>query len=490
MERFCLQFDSVRRAVTIFMLLSGCSALFAQNPFNSPKTYFAGIDPRFVTSGDMNADGYKDLLVADRSSNSIAVMMNNGEGSFPIPHFYAVGNYPATIAVADFNSDGYPDVAVANHESQNMSVLFNQGDGTLSQPVNIFLGNNPWGVAAGDLDGDGDADLAVSVTVSVTGDDYIAVFLNDGSGNFSVAAYANTSDGPGTIYLRDIDGDKDLDIVVTRNFIFQVYINLGYLTTFLNDGSGHFTFAQDFAIGSSAQNALFFDIDQDSDEDILVCGTIANGYRAQVLENNGTGAYTATYRIETVFPSGLVGGDFDLDGDFDLATTEVGVYSTAIAIVPNNGNNTFASGFTIHVGRHPIGMTAEDLDNDGDLDLAVCISDSAKIAVLVNTTASPTGIARRPQIPKVTQIYNYPNPYNPETTIEYTLDRAANIEINLFTVLGQKIRTIASGYREAGTHSLRFNGSNLSSGIYYYRMKLTSDGKTSFTDMKRMCLVK
>ncbi len=67
---------------------------------------------------------------------------------------------------------------------------------------------------------------------------------------------------------------------------------------------------------------------------------------------------------------------------------------------------------------------------------------------------------------------NYPNPFNPITTIPYTLLKPGLVRITLYDVRGRKIKTLVSGNKRNGNYLLHFNGKNLSSGIYYYKMEV------------------
>ncbi len=80
---------------------------------------------------------------------------------------------------------------------------------------------------------------------------------------------------------------------------------------------------------------------------------------------------------------------------------------------------------------------------------------------------------------------NYPNPFNPETTIRYNLPEAAELQLSVYNMLGQKVATITEGFKSSGQHSVVFDGSDLESGTYIYR--LTYDGKS---ESKRMQLLK
>ncbi len=66
---------------------------------------------------------------------------------------------------------------------------------------------------------------------------------------------------------------------------------------------------------------------------------------------------------------------------------------------------------------------------------------------------------------------NYPNPFNPSTTIKFSIPVNGKIVMNLYNVLGEKIRTLINEERKAGTHRIEFNASNLSSGVYLYTIE-------------------
>lgn len=80
---------------------------------------------------------------------------------------------------------------------------------------------------------------------------------------------------------------------------------------------------------------------------------------------------------------------------------------------------------------------------------------------------------------------NYPNPFNPTTTIKFDILRLGDVKIVVYDIMGREVQTLANEKLQPGTYQATFDGSKLTSGVYFYR--LTSD---NFTDTKRMLLVK
>ncbi|MBD3232470.1 MAG: T9SS type A sorting domain-containing protein, partial [candidate division Zixibacteria bacterium] len=65
---------------------------------------------------------------------------------------------------------------------------------------------------------------------------------------------------------------------------------------------------------------------------------------------------------------------------------------------------------------------------------------------------------------------NYPNPFNASTNINFSLPEAGNVSLEVYNLMGQKIATLVNGYKEAGQHTVNWDASSYSSGVYFYKL--------------------
>ena len=90
------------------------------------------------------------------------------------------------------------------------------------------------------------------------------------------------------------------------------------------------------------------------------------------------------------------------------------------------------------------------------------------------------------QLPKQFALeQNYPNPFNPSTTIRYSVPRSSEVSLKVYNLLGKEVATLFAGFQQAGNYVSVFNGRDLSSGIYLYKLQMGN-----LTETKRMVLLK
>ncbi|MCX6163099.1 MAG: T9SS type A sorting domain-containing protein, partial [Ignavibacteriae bacterium] len=89
-------------------------------------------------------------------------------------------------------------------------------------------------------------------------------------------------------------------------------------------------------------------------------------------------------------------------------------------------------------------------------------------------------------VPKKYQLsQNYPNPFNPSTKISYSLLKKGLVSVRVFDILGKEVAQLVNEVKEAGNYMVDFNGSDLTTGVYYYRIE-----SGEFVDVKKMMLIK
>jgi len=187
---------------------------------------------------------------------------------------------------------------------------------------------------------------------------------------------------------------------------------------------------------------------------------------------------------------GFVIMDYENDGDKDIVTMNSRLETNGISVYLNDGVGNFTTRencYFPYADGVPWSMIASDFDLDGRTDIAIT-STSDSLFVLYNLGGGTVGIQDQEieEIPASFSLaQNFPNPFNPTTTIQYSLPQAGNISLKIFNLLGEEVKTMADEYQEAGNHSVHFNANSLASGIYFYRLQAGS-----FVETKKMILLK
>lgn len=245
---------------TITILDNDGTGQFA--PRTTPLT--VGTEPTNITAGDLNGDGFLDLVTANYEGASVSVLLSAGDGSFTPQVEYSVGvsdtSRPQSVALADFNNDGFPDVAVVLDEEELIAVLLNDGTGTLQAQQTFAGGGRPHSIAAADFDRDGFADVAFGNRVQ---SGTVAILFNNGDATFSQPVTYPVGDEPIALHSSDLNGDSAPDLAVVSRVSNEVHI-------LLNDGTGILETQQVIATGNDLRGVRTGDLDGDAVLDLVV----------------------------------------------------------------------------------------------------------------------------------------------------------------------------------------------------------------------------
>ena len=199
---------------------------------------------------------------------SVAVILNTGAGDFHPPTFYETdgrnGMFPTGVYVHDLTGDGLADVAITwsqpSWRTPNglIAVLANQGDGTFAVKDEIKAGLTLSAIAGADLNGDGRGDLVVTSIFS----DSVIVLLQDEDGQFVNRGSNKVGFSPVALAIRDLDGDEELDLVVTNR-------DSNSLSVLLGQGVATFRKAGNFGVGAAPSSVVVEDFDLDQLPDLV-----------------------------------------------------------------------------------------------------------------------------------------------------------------------------------------------------------------------------
>ena len=346
------------------------------------QQYTTGTNAHGVSAADLNGDGRIDLAVANSGSNTVSVLLGNGNGTFTPAVNFGVGSQSKSVFAADLNGDGRPDLLTANQLSNDISVLINTGNGTFAPSVSYAGPIGAHEVVAADVDGDGDIDIAATGW----GGTIVRVLRNNGNGTFANPADYTVGNTPHSLQLVDFNGDGRPDLAVANQSSSTVSI-------LLNTGTGTFANAVSYSVGARPHSVRAADLNGDGRIDLATANESANSVSVLMGNGNGTFATAVSYATGSV-PKGVAIGDVNGDGTPDLLTANTaGNYpdnnnpgGNTISVLLGNGNGTFSAPVSYTTGRTPFSLTLADFNSDGRLDVASANWHTNDVGVLLNTT--------------------------------------------------------------------------------------------------------
>ena len=435
--------------------------------------------------GDVDGDGDADLVVAwnrliDRERHQgWTVASNDGLGGFEPSQEFTFSTTPFSDPIrrmdlrgSDFDGDGLLDLVVA--KSQTVELWYNWGDGfdpTLQLPAVRLVGLT-------DGDGDGDVDLLVS-----DGGAQVIMWINDGHDFVRGEEFVLDSE---EVHFAHLPAGQPLGEAASLLWNGPRTPGSWQLTRpWAAVQEPPLFFAA--AVDRSALH-LLADFDGDGTADILGSPMVFhNGYYGLALWRMDASGVLARHSLLDwkVRPShAATASDLNGDGLLDIALVDRNLADGSALMVLLGQRN----GAPVLEGYYPLPgegnqVLASDVNGDGDTDLVVLgtspASDHGGVFVFINQGTPATAVATETATPTTFTLgANYPNPFNPTTTIPLAVPAGAkNVDLTIYNVLGQPLRQVWTGPLSAGEHRLSWDGRDaqgrpVAAGVYMYRLQV------------------
>jgi len=352
---------------TFFLLLIAIQS-FTQ-AFIDINAGLTGISHASAAWGDYDNDRDPDLLICGELSNGTPVLKlySNDGGAFIEVANDFTGVTDGTVTWGDYDNDGDLDILATGENVEGRTLIYKNTDESFSE-ISENLGYfGPYSFACwGDFDNDGDLDPFI------TGGWQSTLYINQGSNDFIPSGIEFAGLASGRAFWSDMDADGDPDLVLTGDtgggMKLYIYLN--------NDGI--LEESEMLNIGLSAGSIEPGDYDSDGDADILICGY--DDYvspSAHIYRNDG-GTFTNIYAgLAPVAMGNATWGDYDSDGDLDVALTGklAGCGAFVSEIYENLGGDVFNSISAGITAAENSFVSWVDFDGDTDLDLLLSGND-------------------------------------------------------------------------------------------------------------------
>ena len=447
------------------------------------------------TVGDVDGDGDEDLVVAwnrliDRERHQgWTVASNDGLGGFEPTQevifsttFFSDPIRRMDLQGSDFDGDGLLDLVVAVPGGA-VELWYNWGDGfdpTLQLSRTRLLG-------LADGDGDGDVDLLVSDTWS-----QVTLWINDGYDFVSSEEFVLNSEERHLAYLLPGQPLGETASLLWRQLSSRTPRSWQLTRPWAAVQEPPLFF--EAAVDHDALH-LLADFNGDGRADLLGSPMVFhNGYYGLALwrmDASGVLARDSLLNWKVLPAHSATAGDLNGDGLLDVALVDRNLTVGSALVVLLGQRN----GAPVLEGYYPLPgegsqVLAGDVNGDGDTDLVVLGkspgSDNGGVFVFTNQGTPATAVASETAITPTafTLGANYPNPFNPATTIPLAVPAGAkNVDLTIYNILGQPLRQVWTGPLPAGEHRLTWDGRDaqghpVTTGVYVYRLQVDEQTHT------------
>lgn len=340
-----------------------------------------------VVVGDINGDGFSDMVILSGNEGNTGfsqlVYLGTEEPSVFTILENSEDEQAISIALVDFNGDGLQDMVKLYPGSESIAVELGAGDGSFSLHATFESGPEPHSLFTGDIDADGNTDLVIANKVFATP---ISILRGDGLGNFS-SHEAPTLSGAANIELGDFNQDGYIDILA---FMADALLLLE------GDGSGDFNNTVSSPLEEPSSPFSFFstsniesttgDFNGDQVPDIAY----SNDDRAWIHLGLGNGSFDTGFDFDSNNGTDeLLSGDFNGDGFLDIAMASLSSFSfiRGIQLYMGLGDGNFTFGKRLTSEQYNSGgLASADFNKDGRMDLTASLSELG-VSIYSNASA-------------------------------------------------------------------------------------------------------
>jgi hypothetical protein len=471
--------------LTAGLIVTPASLIFAQVDFAEHPVADNVNEPWSVYPVDMDGDQDVDIVGSARLGHQVAWWENDGNQGFTMQPISYVSYFAMGIEAADIDNDDDIDVICAS-QTNGVELWSNSGDQNFTRSI---LGSWPFASFLYTEDVDDNGYIDVLVACCEGGINRMGWIENSGDSVFTDHIVISDWDHANSVYAEDIDSDGDVDLLGTAS---GRSTGAGEIAWFENDGNQVFTMHTIYATSARPSCAIARDLDLDGDIDVVAAVCLFN--QIMWFENDGSEEFTQ-HGIGYGFgrPHSVDTADFDRDGDIDVLAGAID--SDKIAWLENDGTQTFTQHEITTNFDGAADVYVADVDRDEDPDVLGTAHYADQIKWWENLGPSGIDDNYRPPLVGSSLKQNFPNPFNPSTTITFDLPGTVgnqSVSLTVYDIRGREVRTLVDRDPSAGTKTVVWDGRDNSgrsvgSGVYIYRIRT---GDTEMTVSRKMVVVR